>query len=526
MEIVKDPYRGRPAGYRVHVTRRLPAALIGCTPRGAGQEQRAEGDLDGGICGSTPVSTRRGAGDGPRRASRRGLASLAAIAGMAVLVPAPVAAHTLTGRVDTPLPFAAYVIGAALAVAISFAFVAISDAGPPRDTGEGRRRTVPAWLRLALRAVGLVGWGWIVLQALVGGTSAADVASLFLWIYGWVLLPIVSALIGPVWPWLDPFSTLHDLGAALGRRLGIRGVSPRPYPAALGAWAAAIGLAAFVWLELVARVEEGRPLGFVLIGYTIVTLLGMLQFGRDAWRANAEVFGVWLGVLGRLAPYALDGDPDEGRVRRRPYASGLLSEPWSFALLAIVAVGTGSIIYDGLSQTQVFFEVFRFPALPVATLLLAAFLAALVGIVLWVARRVGLAPMGAGLVPVALGYLVAHYLSLLLIDGQRIAVAISDPLQQGWDLLGTAFWEPREDLLPVTVMWTIQVGAVVVGHVVGAWAGHAAIRAARPATSGAAAWVLALFMIGLTSLTLWSLGQNLVFEPAPVVSWPGPVGPL
>ena len=41
-----------------------------------------------------------------------------------------------------------------------------------------------------------------------------DVSSLFLWVYGWVGLAIVCAIIGPAWQFLDPFSTLHDLAAA------------------------------------------------------------------------------------------------------------------------------------------------------------------------------------------------------------------------------------------------------------------------------------------------------------------------
>ena len=79
------------------------------------------------------------------------------------------------------------------------------------------------------------------------------------------------------------------------------------------------------------------------------------------------------------------------------------------------------------------------------------------------------------------------------------------------------------------MLWGIQVAAVVVGHVIGAWAGHAAIRhsvARAPqkgeAKQGAPAEAalpsqlpLALLMIVLTSATLWSLGQNIVFaEPA------------
>ena len=58
------------------------------------------------------------------------------------------------------------------------------------------------------------------------------------------------------------------------------------------------------------------------------------------------------------------------------------------------------------------------------------------------ARTVGVGATGAGLLPIAVGYLIAHYLTYLLIDGQRILIAISDPFQRGWDLFGTAFHEP------------------------------------------------------------------------------------
>ncbi len=104
------------------------------------------------------------------------------------------------------------------------------------------------------------------------------------------------------------------------------------------------------------------------------------------------------------------------------------------------------------------------------------FLGGLTGLVLLVARGVGLAAMGAGLLPVAMGYLIAHYLSFLLVDGQRILIAISDPFQQAWDLFGTAFMEPSSAWLPTGALWSIQVGAVVIGHIVGAWAGHAMAR--------------------------------------------------
>lgn len=444
-------------------------------------------------------------------------------------VPAAAQAHGISGRIDSPLPFAAYILGAAIAVAASFVIVAVGDTRPRTNGPTPAPRTVPLWLRTTLRAAGLVGWLWIVLQGLAGGTSDADVAFLFLWVYGWVGLPLLSAFVGPVWSWLDPFSTLHDLIGWAGRRLGMHGVTPQPWPSRLGIWPAVAGFAFVIWLELVALVLQGRGLSLVLVGYTVVTLLGMAQFGRDTWRANAEVFGVWFGIVGRLAPYALDGSPEAGRVIRRHFAQGLVNARWTTAAVVMVALGTGSIIYDGLSQTQLFFDLFSRPSLPVATLLLALFLGGLAGLVLLVARWTGLAAVGAGVLPVALGYLVAHYLSFLLADGQRIIVAVSDPFQQGWDLFGTAFFEPSLDWIPPSALWSIQVGAVVVGHIVGAWAGHAVAvrergidhgrgRAARAQQRRAdlrAQLPLAVLMVALTSITLWSLGQNLVFESEP-----------
>jgi hypothetical protein len=448
---------------------------------------------------------------------------LNAIAGAVVglLVPIVASAHSLSGRVQTPLPFVAYLAGACVAVGFSFLLIALSDPGPPRDAAPGRVRSVPAPVRLALRGIGLLGWLWIAAQTVIGSSSDSDVASLFLWVYGWIGLAIVSAALGPVWRWLDPFTTLHDLGAWALRRLGGVGVAPRPWPDRLGRWPAVVGFAFFVWLELVAKVAEGRLLGMVLIGYTLVTLVGMAQYGRDPWRERGETFGAWFSQLGRLAAWTAVGPGTDGQVRRQPFGSGLITRPWSVALLVLVALGTGSIIYDGISQTRVFFDVFGIPTPLVGTVLLFAFLGVIVAAVLGVSSRVGITAMGAGLLPVAVGYLVAHYLSTLLVDGQRILVAVSDPFQQGWDLFGTAFIEPDASWLPTPAVWTMQVGAVVVGHVIGAWAGHAASRSTAGAdgvTAGGREETrrsqvpLAVLMVVLTALTLWSLGQNLVFE--------------
>jgi hypothetical protein len=447
----------------------------------------------------------------------RVVGALGAAMAIAFAVPAVVAAHTVNATYASRLPLAVYVVGAAVTVALSFIFVIVRDvrAAPPDLTAEGH--LPPAWIRWPLRALGLVGWTWIVAQGIAGGSSDGDVATLFLWVYGWVGLAIVCAIIGPAWQFLDPFSTIHDIGAAILRALHIEGWDVADYPSALGRWPATAGFAFFVWLELV--VQAGPSILFiVLIGYTALTVAMMAQFGRDEWRSQAETFTVWFRLLGRLAYWRLVDE--EGRVHKRSFGSGLLEPGWTAADVTLVALGVSSIIFDGLSQTQPFFDLFGAPGIAGKTVLLVGFLGIVVLLAFAVARTVGMGAIGAGLLPIALGYLIAHYLTYLLIDGQRILIAISDPFNKGWNVFGTVFFEPTGAWLPPGLVWTVQLAAVVGGHMLGAWGGHVVAAADAPPGISAGALrrrqiPLAVVMIGLTTLTLWSLGQAIIVTPPP-----------
>src|SRR4051812_43737142 len=440
------------------------------------------------------------------------------VGALVLLGPATALGHSLSNTYQSRLPLIVYLAGAAIAVGLSFAFLLIADvrAEPPVTTAG---RVVPRWLRLVLHAVGLIGWLWLVAQGIAGGNGAGDVTTLFLWVYGWVGLAMISAFVGPIWHWLDPFTTIHNLGARVLRGIGVQGWATAEYPQALGRWPAVVGLFFFVWLELVGNGAGPRSLFIVVVGYTAFTLAMMAQFGRDAWRANGETFSVWFGLLGRLAPLALVGDPNDCRVGRRAFASGLLLPGWRIEDLVLVGMGTASILFDGLSQTQPWFEVFGAPGVPIKTLQLIGFLGLIVVAALLVSRLVGLPATAAGLLPIAAGYLVAHYFTYVLIDGQRIVIALADPLQQGWDIgdFGWAFYEPSSGFLPPGFVWTVQLAAVVGGHMLGAWAGHVVSARESGAARGARMHrqrevPLAVIMVCLTTLTLWSLGQALVVE--------------
>ena len=76
-------------------------------------------------------------------------------------------------------------------------------------------------------------------------------------------------------------------------------------------------------------------------------------------------------------------------------------------------------------------------------------------------------------VPIIVGYIIAHYLAYLVEYGQRTLIQLSDPLSRGDDYLGTAdltvnrWLSYHPDLLAPS-----KVLAVVVGHVLGVIAAH------------------------------------------------------
>ena len=76
------------------------------------------------------------------------------------------------------------------------------------------------------------------------------------------------------------------------------------------------------------------------------------------------------------------------------------------------------------------------------------------------------------LVPIAFVYALAHYFSLLVVQGQFAIPLVSDPYGKGWDLFGTDDFQPKLDVLSPNATWYVAVGALVLGHVCGLIVAH------------------------------------------------------
>src|SRR4029453_3467754 len=114
-----------------------------------------------------------------------------------------------------------------------------------------------------------------------------NIAPTMVWLIVWVGLVYVSAFIGDVWSVINPWRSLFELIGCIARPLkepANRFSLRLRYPAALGVWPPFVLLFALAWIELVYP-NPAIPhfLVALLLGYSVLTIGGMLLFGCEKW---------------------------------------------------------------------------------------------------------------------------------------------------------------------------------------------------------------------------------------------------
>jgi hypothetical protein len=111
------------------------------------------------------------------------------------------------------------------------------------------------------------------------------------------------------------------------------------------------------------------------------------------------------------------------------------------------------------------------------------------------------------LIPIVVGYILAHYLSYLIERGQQAVFALADPFGKDWNLLGLGHLHVAYVLsLHPTVLAVVKVTSVVTGHIVAVIAAHD--RALRLLPSGhqlTGQLTMMLVMVGYTFTGLYLL---------------------
>jgi hypothetical protein len=448
-----------------------------------------------------------------------------AVALAAALWPASAAAHGLVQRANLPIPEWLFVWAAALVLIVSFVALAVLWPQPRLERSGWRPLPGPLGRALGSRAletlcgaIGIVLLVAVIASGLFGAQSAfANFAPTFVFITFWVGMAFASALFGGVFA---AFSPWRALGRATGRALRDR-FPTRPYPERLGRWPAVAGLVAFTWIELASGwSDEPRTLAIAVLAYTVLTLAGQAVYGVDTWTRRGEAFAVYFDLFARISPFERRG----GVVGLRPPLAGLPRLDPVAGTVAFVVVMIGSVTYDGLSAGPAWQDVtgdaaFDYPELT-ATLGLALGIGLVGGF--YALGLAGVRSVGGelsaerlrrgfvhSLVPIALVYVVAHYVTFLVFEGQAIVYLASDPLGEGWDLFGTASATIDYGVLSQNAAWYLQVGFVVAGHAAALALAHdrALVLYRDPRLAVRSQYWMLAVMIGFTTLALWLLAS-------------------
>jgi hypothetical protein len=431
--------------------------------------------------------------------------------------------HGIASRRDLPLPFSLVLIGAVLALVISFAILIFAWRQPRFERVGGRPvrgLTVVVdnpVVTLIARALVLATYAWAGLAMMVGQDLLTNPIFGFVFVWMWVGLVPISLLLGQFWRATNPLRTIHRGLCAVARIDPQQGLVT--LPAGVGVWPAAVGLFGFGWLELV---QPDRTTLAVLrlwaLAWLVILILGAIVFGQR-WIGATDPFEVYASTIAQMSIWRRVGD----ELRLVNPLAGLNAWHAPPGATAVVAALLGSTAFDSFTNTTWWIQTVQNSAVPTVVWGTGGLLAMI--IIVFVSFSLAAAWMGrygdrpatvyprlmvGSLLPIVLGYVVAHYATLLIVEGQRTAINFSDPLGRGWNVFGSAEMGVNSGIFnhPTAIAMT-QLCAIVGGHVLGIVCAHEKSVALLPPDRAIRGQMpLLLVMIGYTCA-----GLLLLFSP-------------
>ena len=491
-----------------------------------------------------------------------------------LLAPVPVYAHAFGQRYDLPIPLSYFMAGAAATVALSFVVIGIFLKGGSAQFRYPRFNllslpgvTLTSRIKSAVaQALSVLLLLLVLATSLFGSDNPlANLSPTFVWIIWWVGMGYIAALFGNLWMLINPWKALYEWTEWLLKRAGTGMPAPRPYPAGWDSMPALIAFLAFVWLE---NVYPGsiipRYLAIIIIAYSVYTFGGMLLYGKHIWLRYGDPFAVLFGIFARFSPTevrvvggnceeceldctpdnANDGcvdcyacyeraEPAQRQFNIRPWAAGLVSVGRvSWQTCAFVVLALAAVTFDGLQETTNWLSVQTvglrllgsggvsvidtLGVVLIPLLFLGIYLLFCLGIRALSREQASLSEVARAyvfsLVPIALAYNMAHFLSLLLVQGQLIIPLASDPFGFGWDIFGGAGYRIDPTVISTKFAWIVSVGAIVIGHIVSVYIAHTI--AIRRATTHSLAlrgqYPMLALMVFYTAVSLWIIAQPIV----------------
>ncbi len=444
-------------------------------------------------------------------------------------------AHAFGQQYNLPVPFYLYAWGAGLAIAASFGVIAVFVEAKKRTSY--KRLDISSFIivrffrnQTTILVLKLISFLLFLLTLLSGFFGTANPVENFSMTFFWIIFVLgityATFFFGNFYSTLNPWKALTSfIEKIIGEQKPLV-----TYPKSLGYWPAILFYFLFIWIELFGRVSP-MELSLVLLNYSILNIVGWFVLGKKAWFEKCEFFSVFFGLISALSLV----EKENGKTYLRPPFIGAIKQLSSATIVPFIIFMLSSTAFDGFKETKQWYD-FYFNLPPQlfkifgdntrsisGTLgLIAAFLLFFsIYYVLTAALKLFsrhkdstsklLLYFASSLIPIALAYNLAHYYTLLLIQGQAIISLISDPFGLGWNLFGTKNYAINIALVDTNSIWHSQVAIILLGHIAAVYVAHLLTLNLVSTTKKALVAQLPtlLLMICYTVAGLWILSQPL-----------------
>ena len=382
-------------------------------------------------------------------------------------------------------------------------------------------------LKILISCISLIFLITLIIFGYIGSRDPlANPLSLFIWSVWFMVMPVIQIIFGNVWAFLNPW---YGFG-----RLFFKNKILFKLDQNYSLVFSSVGFLLFSLFMLVdiAPDDPDRLANIVTI-YLLLNFIFMKIFGVD-WLKNGECFTSFYRLLSKLSWIWIK----EGKIYVGFFGSQLKDintfPPMSVLFLSIILA---TLSFDGLNETFLWFKIINVNPLEFygrssvvlenssGLIFFAILLFLIFSITIFLGHKfinekvtfkniIGINSIA--LLPIALAYHIAHYLTSFLVNIQYSYKVASDPLNNGMDLLNlgdfnvtTSFFNTIET---VKLIWFIQAAAIVIGHVIAVLLAHSICEGYLKTKSSIliSQFPISIFMIGYTFLGLWILSTPTV----------------
>ena len=382
-------------------------------------------------------------------------------------------------------------------------------------------------LKILVSCISLIFLITLIIFGYIGSRDPlANPLSLFIWSVWFMVMPVIQIIFGNVWAFLNPW---YGFG-----RLFFKNKILFKLDQNYSLVFSSVGFLLFSLFMLVdiAPDDPDRLANIVTI-YLLVNFIFMKIFGVD-WLKNGECFTSFYRLLSKLSWIWIK----EGKIYVGFFGSQLKDiNTFPPMLVLFLSIILATLSFDGLNETFLWFKIINVNPLEFygrssvvlenssGLIFFAILLFLIFSITIFLGHKfinekvtfkniIGINSIA--LLPIALAYHIAHYLTSFLVNIQYSYKVASNPLDNGMDLLNlgdfnvtTSFFNTIET---VKLIWFIQAAAIVIGHVIAVLLAHSICEGYLKTKSSVliSQFPISIFMIGYTFLGLWILSTPTV----------------